>query len=46
MKTNSAFTGSSTEKPFCYQIFDLRQITLLRGGQPFVNFDAAINCRL
>ena len=46
MNTNSAFTGSFTENPFWYQHFDLRQIRILRGGQPIVDFDAADNCRL
>ena len=46
MNTNSAFTGSYTENPFWYQQFDLRQIRILRGGQPNVDFDAADNCRL
>ena len=46
MNTNSAFTGSYTENPFWYQQFDFRQIKILRGGQPFVDFDAADNCRL
>ena len=46
MNTNSAFTGSYTENPFRYQHFDLRQIRILRGGQPIVDFDAADNCRL
>ena len=46
MNTNSAFTGSYTENPFWYQQFELRQIRILRGGQPFVDFDAADNCRL
>ena len=39
-------TNSYTENPFCYQQFDLRQIKILRGGQPIVDFDAADNCRL
>ena len=43
---NSAFTGSFTENPFWYQQFDLRQIKILRGGQPIVDFDTADNCRL
>ena len=30
MNTNSAFTGSSTENPFWYQQFDLRQMRILR----------------
>ena len=46
MNTNSAFTGSYTENPFWYQQFDLRQIRILRGGQPILDFDAADNCRL
>ena len=46
MNTNSAFTGSNTENPFQYQQFDLRQIRILREGQPIVDFDAADNCRL
>ena len=46
MKKNSAFTGSYTENPFWYQQFELKQIRILRGGQPIVDFDAADNCRL
>ena len=46
MNTKSAFTGSYTENPFWYQQFDLRQIRILRGGQPNVDYDAADNCRL
>ena len=46
MNTNSAFTGSITENLFCYQQFDLRQIRILRGGQPLVDFDTADNCCL
>ena len=46
MNTNSAFTGSFTENPFSYQQFDLRQIRILRGRQPIVDFDTADNCRL
>ena len=46
MNTNSAFTGSFTENPFWYQQFDLRQIRILRGGQPIVGFDTADNCCL
>ena len=46
MNTNSVFTGSYTGNPFWYQQFDLRQIRILRGGQPIVDFDAAVNCRL
>ena len=29
-KTNSAFTGSYIENPFCYQQFELRQFKILR----------------
>ena len=46
MNTNSAFTGSFTENPFWYQQFDLRQIRILRAGQPNVDFETADNCRL
>ena len=46
MNTNSAFTGSFTENPFWYQQFDLRQIRILRGGQPIVDYDTSDNCRL
>ena len=46
MNTNSPFTGSFTEKPFGCQHFDLRQIRILRGGRPIVDFDTADNCRL
>ena len=46
MNTNSAFTGSFTENEFWYQRFDLRQIRILRGGQPIVDFDTADYCRL
>ena len=46
MNTSSAFTGSFTENPFWYQQFDLRQIRILREGQPIVDFDTADNCRL
>ena len=46
MNTNSAFTGSYTENPFWYLQFDVRQIRILRGGQPIVDFDTADNCRL
>ena len=45
MNTNSAFTGSFTENPFWYQQFVLRQIRILRGGQPIVDFVTADNCR-
>ena len=46
INTNSAFAGYFTENSFWYQQFDLRQIRILRGGQPIVDFDTADNCRL
>ena len=49
MNANSVFTGSYTKNPVRYQQFDLRQITeltILRGVQPIVDFDAVDNCRL
>ena len=46
MNTNCAFSGSFTENPFWYQQFDLRQIRILRGGQPMVDFETADSCRL
>ena len=38
--------GFYTEKQFRYQQLDLRQVWILRGAQPIVDFDAADNCRL
>ena len=46
MNTNSAVTGSYSEKSLRYQQVDLRQNRLLRRGQPIVDFGAADNCRL
>ena len=46
LSTNSVFIGSYTGNPFWYQQFDLRQIRILSGGKPIVDFDAADNCRL
>ena len=46
MNSNSAFAGSFAENPFWYQQFILRDIRILRGGQPIVDFDTADNCRL
>ena len=46
MNTISTFIGSFTEIPFWCQQFDLRQIKILRGGQPIVDFDTADNCCL
>ena len=45
MKSNSAFTGSFAENPFWYQQFNLRDIRILRGGQPIVHHDTTDNCR-
>ena len=45
MNTNSAFTGSNTKNPFRYQQFDLREIRIVRGGRPIVDFDAADKSR-
>ena len=44
MNTNSAFTGSFTNNPYWYQQFDLKQIKILRGGQPIVDFVTADKC--
>ena len=46
MNKDSPFTGSYTKNPFCYQPFDLRQMSKLRSGQPHADFNAANNCRL
>ena len=46
MISNFAFTGSFAENPFWYQQFNLRDIRILRGGQPIVHHDATDNCRL
>ena len=46
MSTKSAFTSSFTENPFWYEQFDLRQIRILPGGQPIVDFVTADNCGL
>ena len=44
--TNSEFTRSFTENPFCDQQFVLRQIRILKTRQAIVDFDAADNFRL
>ena len=46
MNTKSAFTGSYSENPFWCKQIELRQIRVLRRGQPIVYFDANDNCRL
>ena len=46
MSSNSAFTGSFPENPFCNQQFILRDIILLRGRQPIVHHDTTDNGRL
>ena len=38
---DSAFTGSNIGKQFSYQQFNLRQMRILRRGQPIVDFNAA-----
>ena len=46
LNTNSEFTGSYTKNTFWYQHFDLRQIRILGGDQPTVDFDAVDDCRV
>ena len=46
MNSNSAFTGSFAENPFWYQKFSLRDIRILRRGQPIVHHDTTDNCCL
>ena len=46
MNSNSAFTSSFAEYPFSYQQFNLRDIRILRGGQPIVHHDTTDYCRL
>ena len=46
MNTSSAFTGLYTKNPLWYQQFDIRQIGILRGCHPIVDFEAADKCRL
>ena len=46
MNTKSAFSDRNTKNPSRYQQFDLRQIRILRGGKPIVDFDAADKYRL
>ena len=43
--TNTALIGFFNENPFWYQQFSLRQIRVLKGGPPTVDFDAADNFR-
>ena len=45
INSKSAFTGSCAENPFWYQQFNLRDIRILRGGQPTVHHDTTDNCR-
>ena len=40
------FHWSFTKNPVWYQKFHLRQIRILRGGQPIVDYDTPDNCRL
>ena len=46
LNSNSAFSGSFAENPFWYQQFNLRDVRILRGGQPIVHQDTTDNCRL
>ena len=46
VNSNSAFIGSFAKNPFWYQQFKLRDIRILRGGQPIVHHDTTDNCRL
>ena len=46
MNSNSAFTGSFAENPFWYQQFNLRDIRILRGGQPIVHHETTDNSSL
>ena len=46
MNRNSAFSGSSTENPFWCKQFDLRQLRILSGGHPIVDFVTADIYRL
>ena len=46
MNSNSTFAGSFAENPFWYQQFDLRDIRMLRGGQPIVHDDTTDKCHL
>ena len=39
MNSSTAFIGSFAENPFWYQQFNLRDIRILRGGQPIVHHD-------
>ena len=46
MNSNSAFTGPFAENLFWYEQFNLRDIRILRGGQPLVHHDTTDNCHL
>ena len=46
MNSNSVFTGSFANHPFWYQQFNLRDISILRGGQPNIHHDTTDDCRL
>ena len=46
MNSHSASAGSFAENPLRYQQFNLRNIRILRGGQPLVHHDTTFNCRL
>ena len=46
MNSNAAFTGSFADNPIWYQQFNIRNIRILRGGQPIVHHDTTDNCHL
>ena len=46
VNSNSAFTGFFAENPSWYQQFNLRDIRVLKGGQPIVHHDSTDSCRL
>ena len=46
MNSNSAFIGSFAENRFWYQLFFVRDIRILRGGQPIEHHNTTDNCRL
>ena len=45
-KINSPVNGFFTGKMFWYHQFNLRQLKLLRGWKPIVDYDTSDNCRL
>ena len=45
MNSNSAFTGSSNKNPFSYKDHGLREIRILRNGQPVIQMNTMDKCR-